>query len=263
MSLLCTTADQHRLLTMDASAIETLILPVATVALAGATVWLALEQRRGRMVAAHERIRVALRAALAEQLENGRRWHRCDPNRGDPALQSLRDAGPIFDITARLLSVVDLPSEFAAYLLWLMGDTRRAWDEIRGLLDRVAPADGSPRPVHPNNSSVRDDWDLILERLQVMACLLAAEASRRGYGVDAAIVDQVRWELPRVWPERMRAMTQVSESTYLEAPSFPSDPAYARCGVGPRDGKANELSAAAQASLASLVVGVPHGYGEV
>lgn len=120
---------------MDVPAIATLILAAATVVLAGGTVWLALEQRQGRVDAVHERIRVALRAALAEQLENGRRWHPRDPNRGDPALQSLRDAGPSFETTTRLLSVVDLPPELAAYLLWLMGDTRRAWDAFHGLLE--------------------------------------------------------------------------------------------------------------------------------
>jgi hypothetical protein len=77
------------------------------------------------------------------------------------------------------------------------------------------------------------------------------------------IVAHVRWELPQVWPERMRALTQVSESTYLEAPPFPSDPAYASCSFGARDAKANELQAAAQASLHPVVEGVPRGIGEV
>jgi hypothetical protein len=60
------------------------------------------------------------------------------------------------------------------------------------------------------------------------------------------IVAHVRWELPQVWPERMRALTQVSESTYLEAPPFPSDPATALLkrqlhrGAGQDDGRAGE-----------------------
>jgi hypothetical protein len=241
----------------------TFILACATVVLAFATVWLAREQRRGRIEAGHTQVRAALRAALGEQLENARRWHPRDPSRGAEALQALRSAGPEFEASTRLLSEVDLPPELAAYLLWLVGDTRRAWDTFRALLDRVAPADGSVPTVHPSNSSARDDWGLILDRLQVAACLVAAEASRRGYGVDGAIVDHVRWELPQVWPERMRALTQVSENTYFEAPPFPSDSAFARCSFGARDAKANELLAAAQASLHSFVDGVPHGFGEV
>ena len=241
----------------------TLLLACATVVLAGATVWLAFDQRRGRIEARHALVRVALRAALGEQLENARRWHPRDPSRGDEALQALRSAAPDFEATTRLLSEVDLPAELAAYLLWVIGDTRRAWDALRALLDSVAPTDGSAPTSHPTNSSVRNDWEVILERLQVAACLLAAEASRRGFGVDAGIVAHVRWELPQVWPERMRALTQVSESTYLEAPPFPSDPAYARCSFAARDAKANELQAAAQASLLRLVEGVPHGIGEV
>jgi hypothetical protein len=193
----------------------TFVLACATAVLAVATVWLALEQRQGRIEAGDARARVALRAALGEQLENARRWHSSDPSRGAEVLQALRSAGPEFEATTRLLSEVDLPAELAAYLLWLVGDTRRAWDTFRALLNRIAPADGSVPTVHPSNSTAQDDWGLILERLQVAACLVAAEASRRGYGVDGAIVDHVRWALPRVWPERMRVGTQVSESTYL------------------------------------------------
>lgn len=241
----------------------TLVLALATVGLAVATVWLAFEQRRGRIDARDMRVRTALRAALGEQLENARRWHRRDPSRGEEALQALRSIGPAFEATTRLLSEIDLPAELAAYLLWLIGDTRRAWDSFRALLDRIAPADASVPTVHPSNSSARNDWELILERLQVAVCLVAAEASRRGYGVDGEIADHAPWALPKVWPERMRILTQVSESTYFEAPPFPLDPAYARCSVGARDAKANELQAAAQASLLSLQDGVPHSYGEV
>jgi len=241
----------------------TLVLAFATVVLACATVWLAVEQRRARIEAGHARVRTALRAALGEQLENARRWHARDPSRGNDALQSLRSAGPTFEATARLLSEVDLPAELAAYLLWLIGDTRRAWDTFRALLDRIAPADGSVPTIHPSNSNAGNDWRLILERLQVAACLVAAEASRRGYGVDGAIVDHVRWELPQVWPERMRVLTQVSESTYFEAPPFPSDPAYATCSAGARDLKASDLRAAAQSSLHTFIDGMPHGFGEV
>jgi hypothetical protein len=75
-------------------------------------------------------------------------------------------------------------------------------------------------------------------------------------------VDHVRWALPKVWPERRRALTQVSESTDLEAPPFPSDSANARGFFGARDAKANELQAASQASLLSLHDRVPHSYGE-
>lgn len=184
---------------------DILVLAIPTFFMAVATMYLAWEQRRGRIEAGHARTRVALRAALTEQLENARRWHRCDPNRGDEALQGLRSAGPSFEATTRLLSGF-----------------------------RSRPAYWRPR------------------------------SRGEAYGVDAAIVDRVQWEVPQVWPERMRAGTQVSENTYLEAPRFPSDAAYAGCSVGARDARAYKLQATAQASLiSSLAEGVPHGFGDV
>jgi hypothetical protein len=151
----------------------------------------------------------------------------------------------------------------AAYLIWLMGDTRNRWDAMRGLLDRVAPPGVPVPPLAPSNSNVRSDWTVILERLQILACLLAAEASRRGFDPDAAIVDHVRWELPQVWPKGERGSVRLTDETYFEAPPFPSDAAYERCDVGQCDSNAYQLGAASQTSLAATREGAKRPFGEV
>lgn len=194
----------------------TAALAVMTGALAAATVWLALEQRKGRIEAERNRIRIVLRGALAEQLENMRRLHGRDPSRGQPAMLALRASGPTFDRIGRLVREVALPSELAAYLIWLIGETRQRWSSFEGLLDDIAPLDGSTGRVHPTNSTVHSDWKLILERVQIAGCLVAAELARLGFGADAAIVDKVTWSVPLVWPPDMRAMTRVSEGVYFD-----------------------------------------------
>jgi hypothetical protein len=222
---------------------------VGTILLAGATVALAWQERRGRLEARDARIRTALRAALAEQLENMRRLHRRDPSRGRPALLALRATKVRFDRLLRLLDRVDLPSELAAYLIWLAGDTRGRWSWFQGLLDKVTPADDASPNVHAGNTTVREDWELILERVQVAGCLVSGEMHRRGFSTDAATIDRVAWGLPKVWPPTIRTGTRISESTFFDAPPFPADPAYARCDVPAREAKAAELEQASQDAL--------------
>src|SRR5258706_4117526 len=124
------------------------LVGIGTLALALATVWLALEQRRTRLHAERRRVRTLLRAAVAEQLENMRRLHPRDPSRGQPALIALRDSGPTFDSLRRLVEELDLPPDLAAYLIWLVGDAQQRWSAFRGLLDDLAPIDGSAPVVH-------------------------------------------------------------------------------------------------------------------
>jgi hypothetical protein len=225
------------------------IIAFATLALALATVWLAGEQRRARLSVERTHVRIALRAALAEQLENMRRLHPRDPSRGQPALVALRAAGPTFDRLEGLVTDVALPAELAAYVIWLIGDARARWSNVFGLLDEIAPVDGRPGLVHPGNTGIRDDWQVMLERTQVAGCLVASEMNRLGFGDDAAIVGRVAWSVPMVWPPGMRSTTQLSEGIYLDGPPFPAGPAFVGCGPANRD----RLAAAAHQSIAALV----------
>jgi hypothetical protein len=219
---------------------------IGTLGLAGATVALAWQQRRARIDAREVRIRTALRAALAEQLENMRRLQGRDPSRGRPALLALRATQVRFDRLLRLLDRVDLPGELAAYLIWLAGDTRGRSAVFRELLDKVTPpADGSA-DVHAGNTTVREDWEMLLERIQVAGCLVAGEMDRRGFATDAVTIDRVAWSLPKVWPPTFRRNTRISETTYFGAPPFPSGPAYSRCDVPARDAQAAQVNQASQ-----------------
>lgn len=76
----------------------------------------------------------------------------------------------------------------------------------------------------------------------------------RAHGQDAAVVDSVVWTAPEVWPRgpdgvSMRSTTHLSESTYLLAPVFPSDPAFISASPQQRDARADELSAGRRARL--------------
>jgi hypothetical protein len=226
----------------------TAALAFVTGTLAAATVWLALEQRKGRIDSERNRVRITMRGALAEQLENMRRLHGRDPSRGQPALLALRASAPTFDRIGVLIREVNLPTELAAYLIWLVGETQQRWTSFEGLLDDVAPADGSVGRVHATNSTVHSDWKLILERIQIAGCLVAAELARLGFGADAAIVDRVAWTVSAVWPAGMRATTRVSEGIYFDGPPFPGAAAYAGCSPNSRDAQA----AATQASVPAL-----------
>jgi hypothetical protein len=230
------------------------VIALATLGLAIATAWMAWEVHQERIQASHERVRGALRAAMMEQLENARRWYRANPSRRGDDPTALRILEPEMQDTRRLFRDVDLPSDLAGYLLWLIGDTGRVWDEHTTLLNEVASSAGSI-----DKSEMRRLWGLGLERLQVSAGLVAGELRRRGYTADAAVVASLIWMMPEVWPGGMQArgFTQVSEATYLAAPQFPRDPSFADCTPDARDAHAGQLSAERQARMRDASAALP------
>lgn len=220
------------------------LLGVATICLALATVWMALEVRQGRIESGKATTRVALRGALMEQMENARRVYALDPARLAAEFPArARKAEPDWGQVQSLLRSLDLPPELAAYLMWLAGDTRRVWDQIARKLDAYVFPNGIPDRLYA-------DWWLLLDRVQVAAALAAAELTRRGCRVDGASVDGVTWMLPKVAPGG-RASTQLTEETYLLAPRFPADKAYAGASPAARDAHAQRILAATQEKLAS------------
>jgi hypothetical protein len=163
----------------------------------------------------------------------------------------LRDAFPSFDEIDHLIRRVALPDDLGLYLIWLVGNTRQAVEYIRVLLDLVAPVGGSAHPVPLSNSNLQDDWELLLDRLQVMLCLLQGEAARRRFrSVGGSAEDSVSWTLPR---SGRRALTSVSDAIYLQAPAFPAGTWYAQCSVGARDAAAARIAAEWREKTGGLV----------
>jgi hypothetical protein len=69
----------------------------------------------------------------------------------------------------------------------LIGETQQRWTSFEDLLDDVAPAYGSVGRVHATNSTVHSDSKLILERIQIAGCLVAADLARLGFGGTLAV----------------------------------------------------------------------------
>ena len=220
------------------------IVALATLALAGATVWMAREIRTERIESQKERVRGALRAALMEQLENTRRWYVAKPDRKGDNTEDYRFAEPVLVELAALARDVDLPGDAAAYLMWLVADVRRVWAEYNAMLDKVT---GTYHGVVEKNEA-RRVWGLGFDHLQVITGLVAAELRRRSHKPDATVVESVIWMLPESWAGG-RTNTMVAQTTYLAAPKFPADPAFAEFSASARDQHAAEIAAATQARL--------------
>ena len=88
---------------------------------------MAREIRKERIDTAKEKVRGALRSALMEQLENARRWHTAKPDRKGYDPDEYRFAEPVMEQLNTLARDVDLPSDLAGYLIWLVAHVRRTW----------------------------------------------------------------------------------------------------------------------------------------
>jgi hypothetical protein len=184
---------------------------LVTGGLAIATFWLAWEARAARREARVEEPRRILRTALAEQLDDCRAWASGDPARGQSAIQRLRDAEPRTTGVAAAIHHLDLAPDLLGYLIWLTSAIGQGWGRIDALLEQIW-ADGID-PVR--ETQLRDEWRVMLERLQIRAALTAAEARRRGLGDVAKTHDAVPWtvvpERPERWRESLKTTTDPVE----------------------------------------------------
>jgi hypothetical protein len=204
---------------------------------------MALEVRQGRIESGKSIARVALRGALMEQIENARRLQARDLDRlPQDQVHTLGAAAPAWEQTVSLLRSVDLPAELSVYLQWIIGDTSRVWS---GVLRQVGEL-----PDIASAVALKTDWSLVLERVQIVGALCAAELGRRGHRADGLVADKAVWMLPAFWPEG-RAGTQLTEQTYLQAPRFPSDKAYVTASPAARDAHAASILAGKQEKLAA------------
>jgi len=220
------------------------VVALATLGLAVATGWMAREIRKERIDTAKERVRGALRAALMEQLENTRRWHNAKPDRKGYDPDEYRFAEPVMDQLTVLARDVDLPSDLAGYLIWLVAHLHRTWAEYATMLDK---ADETDQKILDRNE-VRRVWGLGLDDVQVIASLDASELRRRGHAADAAESESVPWMLPEKWGDG-RTNTMITFVTYMGAPRFPADPFFAPQSPASRDKRAAEIAAGTEEKL--------------
>src|SRR2546426_1833612 len=116
---------------------------IATFALGVATVWLALETRQARVETRNADDRRILRAALAEQLDNCRKWVTHDPARGQPSFEWLRGAAPRLDALQAMIQQLALQADLVPYIVWLIGTLDELWTQVDRTLNW---------PVGPNGT---------------------------------------------------------------------------------------------------------------
>ena len=224
-----------------------LLIGIATLARAGATVGLVLEARSARTKASDSEQRRLLRSALAEQLDNLRRWRGANPAHGQPALERIRHAEVRLDAADRLLDQADLSADLAVYLVWVIGRIRDEGNEWRVAMGVKASSDVSTAPASAEH--VRALWDRMVDRLQVLAALTSAEARRRRFDEIAAVHDAAPWVTVLEGPPGERVMRSVTDRTYLGAPRLPADPAFASVRPEARDAAGAATGARQKADL--------------
>ncbi len=189
------------------------------------------------------------RAALFELTEACRFWVSRDPVRGVPSATRLRGWAAPFERTRQLVGTVDLPAELVAYLAWIVGEIEEENDRFQALLDQVAVnADATPT-AQLEATRWRDDWWVMIDRLQTLACLVRAEAERRGLAVVAAAYRDVPYLTPLAGAPDERVLLEANDVALRAAPRFPSDSAYTGCAAPARDRAGAGRGAAAQAEL--------------
>jgi hypothetical protein len=221
-------------------------LVAATQALSRATDRMAQEERESRTEARTRRDQDLLRAALIEAAENCRQWlsHEPTTNR-DVGLMRSRPLR--FGAVARVLRSLDLPPDVTTYLLWLqhhLGEQQQRYD---------AQIEASGDDRYKASIAARGLWEVQLDLLQTLACILRAHA--RSMPALAAVADTVTapaWLASRPAPENQRVFEQISQQTYFGAPPFPNGEPCQACTPEARDRAGQAMLAAQKQFLAGL-----------
>lgn len=224
-----------------------LLIGGATLGLAVATVWLAIEARKARTNATIADRRRLLRSAVAEQLDNLRQWQGANPAHGDPALERLRRSEPKLDAAEQLVDQMDLPADLAVFLVWQLGRIREEWMWWTTVIAVGPSSDDSPA-AHSSNSGV-GAWARMIDRLQVLAVLMAAEASARGFQEIRQMHDAAPWIVVLEGPDRERELRWATDRAHLGAPPFPANQRFAFAAPEARDRAGQATGARQRAAL--------------
>jgi hypothetical protein len=134
------------------------------------------------------------------------------------------------------------------YLIWLTSSVGDHWGRIEANLDALPTVWGSdpPAPLLEGSdlAKLKDDWLVMVERLQVLAALTAAEARRRGMQDVAGLYDVVQWTVVPQRPPRWRELMAIACRPDGDPP-FPLDEAFAHVRPEARD-RAGDATGARQ-----------------
>lgn len=233
------------------------VIALATLALAVATFWLGWQARRqvaafreGRAEDLAEQRRSAMRAAIAEAVENCRRCLSHEP-KTQTADERQIIAKPLdFAALTGLLGSMDLPSDLVAYLIWARGHAQELATDYGRLVDETW---GGVTNNAPAFNQIRGIWEQQLDILQSVACLLRAHTGGEAILEPASTGFEFRqWLAAREGPPNARGQTydMILRPRY-GAPAFPSSkPAYAVCTPGAKDEEGAAAGLATRAAIA-------------
>jgi hypothetical protein len=211
-----------------------LLVAALTGALAVATFWLAWETRTARIQGERKARRRLLRAALAEQLDNCRALNWREPARGKPAWVGLAKTTPRTDAVASLIGSLDIPADLFAYLVWLQAAIDDAWSRVTAALHAILDRPGHA-PTTGEINELEAAWQVALERVQVLAGLVSAEARREGFDDVGVAHDAAPWTIVPQRPPTWRLNMAIADGPYFGAPPFPADPSFASVSPAVRD----------------------------
>jgi hypothetical protein len=178
------------------------------------------------------RLRERFRLAILEQVENCQRMLPDDPRLGEDRAMQLSGWTPSFDRLRDLLGSTNLRQDVGANLAWSI--TRA--DELSRQFQEVVARIGSEDP--PRAGELRGSWITLLERLQVVGCLLLAESRRRRLtmiGIPASFDERRHLFNALTRPERARFFAHIDDDRLRGAPHPPKGEEYADCTPEARD----------------------------
>lgn len=226
-------------------------LASATRELTAATRNLAAEATTARTEASARRQQDLSRAAIVEATENCRRWLRHEPSINRD-IATMRSTALEFGALARLLRSLDLPADVGAYLLWLRGYLT----DLQARYDATIIAAGDDR--HKATLDARGMWQVELDMLQTLACLIRAHAKATPeLAPTAEVITAPAWLRFRPAPENSRMFERIGQEAHSMAPPFPAGDAYATCTIEARDKAGAEMLARQKAWMSSAPTGNP------
>lgn len=188
----------------------TLALAIATILLAGATVWNTFEQR-------WRDEREVTRAALLEQYTNARRWYHARPGIRSALARQLAGQETPTRAVRQFITRVDLPADLTANLVWLLDRVLREDRRFAEVVQKSEP-----------DRDARDIWDVQLDQIQTIHQLIAAHArSVRHLRSAADSFTEAKWLTPIAGPADWREQGRVQQEAQDGRPPFPVDHAYA------------------------------------
>lgn len=227
-----------------------LAVALGTLALASATVGIVVEARRTRIKEHQRRIQASFRSGIIEQLDNARALMAADPARGsDHVGRYLFPLRLRFETIERLLGAETLPADLSAYLLWSVGRCRTYSVRLHDTLEETARIN-----ERLADSPARAQWTTLLDEVQVIACLLIAQAKRES---DLAPLRSEFAETPWTRPTRgapnARTLARAQDLLAPGRPAWPAGDCYDRCREPARDDEAATAAAAQDNEFAVAV----------